>query len=447
MPGITVTRLFSSIVKHWLLIYFGLSILLLAFASGVAVARFEVFPYGILAGAWNAALDWRENWRAYLRESPDQLIEPARFEGDGVTDYVPEKASVGVTLIAGFWNGQHGFNLVDLDGTLLHKWRVSFNEIWPTASHLDDQPHDWDAYIHGALLYPNGNIIFNFDYKGLVGIDNCGEVLWQLAEPTHHSIHEDDSGNLWVGVRRRVAEPRADLPKLSMPFLEEFIVKLTPSGEILREISLIDVIVKSGYESILFADGHDAVGRWGEKEGVEMHMNDIEVLGAAQADSFPLFEEGDIMVSIRNLNWIAIIDPDTELIKWSKIGPYLRQHDPDFLDDGKISVFDNRRDDAAGGALGASRILELDPITQKVSTLYESDTNNFFYTEALGKHQHLPNRNILIVEGVAGRAFEVTPEGEVVWSYINRWDEDEVAWIKEATRYPMHYATFAKEEC
>jgi hypothetical protein len=234
---------------------------------------------------------------------------------------------------------------------------------------------------------------------------------------------------------------------LSVPYLEERIVKVSPDGEVLREISLMDVILNSQYESILFADGHDRVGGWGNQYAVEMHMNDIEVLSAEQADAFPLFDEGDIMASIRNLNWIVVIDPDTEQIKWSQVGPFLRQHDPDFLDNGRIVVFDNRTDVADGAALGGSRILELDPVTRKVSTLYQSDARNFFYTGALGKQQLLPNRNILITEAQPGRAFEVTPEGEIVWSYINRWDDDEVAWIEEATRYPMHYAAFAKEKC
>jgi Arylsulfotransferase (ASST) len=442
-----VARPFAWAVQNWPLLYFGLSVLLFVFALGVAVARFEIFPFGVLAAAWSAALDWRENWRAYLRERPDQMIEAARFDGDGVTTYRPDKASAGVTLISGLWQGRQGIRLVSPDGTVLHEWRVSFNQIWPDAPQLDDQPHDWDSYIHGMILYPNGDLVFNFDYKGLVRMDKCGHVIWQLADQTHHSVFADGRGNLWVGVRRWLPQPPENLRFLSAPFPAEFIVEISPDGEVLREISLIDVIVNSGYESILFANGRDVVGKWGDDGHREMHMNDIEVLDAARADQFPLFEEGDIMVSLRNLNWIVVIDPDSERIKWSKVGPYIRQHDPDFLENGNISVFDNRMDGAGGAVLGGSRIVEVNPVTHAVSTLYQSDARNFFYTDALGKHQHLPNGSILITEGEAGRAFEVTLAGEVVWSYINRWDDDEVAWIEEATRYPMRYAAFTGEEC
>jgi hypothetical protein len=39
-------------------------------------------------------------------------------------------------------------------------------------------------------------------------------------------------------------------------------------------------------------------------------------------------------------------------VKWSQTGPWLRQHDPDFLSDGRILVYDNRDDGANGQILG-----------------------------------------------------------------------------------------------
>ena len=68
-----------------------------------------------------------------------------------------------------------------------------------------------------------------------------------------------------------------------------------------------------------------------------------------------------------------------------------------------------------------------------------------FYTEIGGKHQILPNGNILISEFTAGRVFEVTSVGEIVWSYINRYDENEVYSISEGTRYPNNYGNFIND--
>ena len=65
----------------------------------------------------------------------------------------------------------------------------------------------------------------------------------------------------------------------------------------------------------------------------------------------------------------------------------------------------------------------------------------------MGKHQPLPNGNILITETEGGRAFEVTPNGETVWSFVNRYDDKAVAIIEQAERYAEHYADFVGKPC
>ena len=65
----------------------------------------------------------------------------------------------------------------------------------------------------------------------------------------------------------------------------------------------------------------------------------------------------------------------------------------------------------------------------------------------MGKHQYLPNANILVSEAEGGRVFEITPAGKMVWSFVNRYDEDQVAVIEQATRYPAEYAAFTAEAC
>ena len=47
-----------------------------------------------------------------------------------------------------------------------------------------------------------------------------------------------------------------------------------------------------------------------------------------------------------------------------------------------------------------------------------------FYTHVMGGVERLSNGNTLIVESVNGRIFEVTPDCELVWDYINPDFED-----------------------
>jgi hypothetical protein len=376
------------------------------------------------------------------------MIESAREPGDGVVLSAPGRASPGVTFIAGFVGESQGMDLVDLDGRQLHEWRVSFNEIWPDASHLDEQPHDWDTTIHGALLYPNGDVAFNFSHYGMVKVDRCSDVIWKLPHPTHHSIYQDGDGNLWAPGREMILEPSERLPKIPAPHWEDLVVKIADTGEILHKFSILDVIYRSDQEGFLFPNERGStIHEQSDPNDNITHMNDVEIFEISNAGDGRSFDDGDIMVSLRNLNLILVIDPDRETIKWSRTGPYLRQHDPDFLPDGRILVFDNRMDNANGAAFGGSRILAMDPATQDVSVRYEGNGDDLFYTDIMGKHQRLPNGNVLITESQAGRAFEVAESGEIVWEYVNRWDEDEVAWISEATRYPEEYAAFAEEPC
>ena len=91
--------------------------------------------------------------------------------------------------------------------------------------------------------------------------------------------------------------------------------------------------------------------------------------------------------------------------------------------------------------------MRINPVTRDYETIYQTDDKNTFYTPYRGKHQMLDNGNILIAETDAGRAFEVTSDGEVVWSYISAWDEDEVGWMLDAIRYPLSYSSISEIVC
>jgi hypothetical protein len=88
-------------------------------------------------------------------------------------------------------------------------------------------------------------------------------------------------------------------------------------------------------------------------------------------------------------------------------------HHPTMLTNGNILIFDN------GARRKWSRVIELDPVTEKIEWQYVADPPKSFYSYGKGSAQRLPNGNTLICEGDRGRAFEVTPGGDIVWEWLN----------------------------
>lgn len=440
-----MTRLVQFLKRRWLGVNAFVMVSLILFAFGVAVGTFRIAPYGLLEQAAADTRDWVRYPMQNAGLSPQKFLYPAASNGRSSIERRPG-AYDGLTFVTGFFGDSNGMRLLDMDGTVVHEWKVSFNHIWPKAPQLDSQPNDWDVQIHGARLYPNGDVVFNFEYAGLVKIDACSRTVWKLAAQTHHSIFKDPSGNLWVPSRKWRKTPAASLPAARPPFWEEFLLEVSPDGKVLRRISILDIIARSHYEGVLFSNGS-------QTPKVEMpldhnftHVNDVEVLTPALAAAFPMFEVGYLLVSVRNLDLLLVVDPGDLKIKWSMVGPFLRQHDPDFTRRGTLSVFDNRRDGAGGALLGGSRILEISPRTRRVTIRYQGNRAHPFYTDTMGAQQYLPNGDVLVTESERGRAFEVDASGKIVWSYLNRWDDEHTALIGRATRYPRSYAGFIKEE-
>jgi hypothetical protein len=166
------------------------------------------------------------------------------------------------------------------------------------------------------------------------------------------------------------------------------------------------------------------------------------------AAAFPQFAPGDLLISIRQLNTLMVFDPVTERAKWHQTGPWIAQHDPDFQQNGRITVFSNNNDGTlAGSSLGGSTVIEVDPVTGNAKTLYGGSPGQRMYSNIRGKHQKLANGNLLITESESGRLLEVDGKGEIVWEYVNRYDDKDVALIFEGTRYSEDYFTVADWQC
>jgi hypothetical protein len=130
----------------------------------------------------------------------------------------------------------------------------------------------------------------------------------------------------------------------------------------------------------------------------------------------PLSRAGQLLVSLRDVSTVALVDMDGARVVRALSGPWVRQHDAEFLPDGTLLVFDNEGDPDGGRG---SRVLEVDPVTSKVKWSYGGREGQPLDSEARGSQSRLANGNTLIVESWGGRLAEVTRAGDVVWEFIN----------------------------
>lgn len=425
------------------LIIFVISASFLSFAYGLAVGKYEVFPYASLKYVLNSVERVLADPGSALGTRPSSFLAEIRYDGSGVTVYDEDAVQPGTTLLSGFFDNElPEIRLVSLDGEVLQSWPVSVLDLFPDLSHVkpeDDIPaNDWGAAVHGIRMEPDGAILFNFDGKGTAKLDRCGDVVWTLPHMTHHSIDRSRDGSYWIP-SRQWRETSGTTEMFRLPYRDDTILRVSAQGEVLSEISLNQILVDNGLYAILVANGDFETKM--RKEDV-LHINDIEELSADLAGAFPHFEAGDLLLSMRHLNLLLVVDPDDWSVKWYRVGPWLRQHDPDFQPDGTITVFNNNSDDTVHGELlGGSNILRFDPFspTHEVSVWYDDDETPGFFTNTQGKHQVLSNGNTLIAEYWGGRVLEVTPDGRIVWEFVNKYDDEAVAKISGAVRYPAGY--------
>jgi hypothetical protein len=424
------------------------SFVLVAFFFGVTVGHYKIFPFVLIEFAKDSVELVIEERETLAGIRPTHYLNRSRYVGSGVTRIQSDRAAPGWTLISGFFEDTNELRLVRLDGSIVRRWRVRFSDMFSDTSHIKPPARipktDWNVGLHGALVLPDGSVVFNFDNYGLVKLDRCGAVQWTVPLMAHHSVDQAEDGGFWVPGRRFV-ETDSAFPPIPTPYDEDTILKISADGTVLQEISVPALFMKNGLQAVLFANGLSQIG---VPETELVHLNDIEELKSDLAASFPEFATGDLIISMRELNLIMVVDPKTERVKWHQTGPWLRQHDPDFQADGTITVFNNNSDDTEDGRLfGGSNIIEIDPSTRNTNIRFGTGAGQKFFSNARGKHQILANGNVLVTESESGRIFEGTPDGQIVWEFINRFDADFTADVTEATRYPEQYFTVNSWAC
>jgi hypothetical protein len=341
---------------------------------------------------------------------------------------------------------------MDEDGDVLHTWKVGGGDIF--GNQITQRGDPSGTSIHGSYLFENGDVLVNLEYVGMARIDACGDVRWSLGEGNHHSIARADDGSFWgpgVHPERRASSERypEGFPGLrGKKVWVDRILRVSEEGEVLRDINVLDVLYENGLERYI---PKVLGGVWPSPQSMIAditHLNDVEPLSASMADEYPLFEAGDLLVSLRSLSMVFVFDPETLQVRWHASDPLIYQHDPDFTGGGWIGVFDNNQDIAGGRMLGGSRIVALQPHTDSVDIRFPTPRSPFFYTGTQGKWQNLENGNMLLTETNAGRALEVDSTGEAVWEWIHSpYENSQVPAITNAHRTGLSRDETASWDC
>lgn len=320
----------------------------------------------------------------------------------GVTIYDKVHANNGLNFVVS--GGSPKAVLMDMKGTVLHEWHKDFDEIWPDPPEYAYAKETHREYWRRARLLDNCDILAVFEDHGLIKLDKDSNLIWAYQARCHHDLFVADNGNIYVLTRKINDKKKLNLATFTtkVAILEDFVTILSPDGEELEKVSLLRSFQNSEYWPLL------------EDLKVQFnifHSNTVRPVDPEIIKMYPMLEGGDVLVSFRDIHTIAVVDLDREKVIWALSGKWKYQHDSMFLKNGNVLLFDNR------GNGGNSKVIEFDPLTQETVWVYEGSPKDTFFSKVIGATQRLPNGNTLIVESVFGRAFEVTPDNEIVWQY------------------------------
>jgi hypothetical protein len=340
----------------------------------------------------------------------------------GVTRHVPEKVSGGYN----FYVSGHGTEatLMGMDGTILHTWQVPFTTSFPDEELTPDRDDNTQSYWRRAHLYENGDILVIHSHYGVVRIDKDSSLRWSVKNSAHHHLEVAEDGNIYVLARKRAVFPAVSQQRL----WGDAVDILSPDGEVLRSVSILQALLDSEF---------DAVKGSLKTSGSLLHTNSLQVLDGRMAGLIPAFKAGNVLLSFRTLDMLAVLDMETEKIVWMRDGPWLKQHDAFVLDEDSMIVFNNNRGNKH------SSVLIFNPKTDVIEWTFKGGAAEAFYSSSCGANQQLPNGNVLATESNFGRALEVTPAGEVVWEYISPHragpDKELIATLFDVDRLPADF--------
>jgi Arylsulfotransferase (ASST) len=292
--------------------------------------------------------------------------------------------------------------LMDMDGRVVKSWTADARKAIP-GIRIDERQRGHERFLRDAELLPDGGIVAMFDEIGLVRLDSSSRVLWAWRGSVHHDLFVDAGSHIWAIAHERRVRPEL---RRAGAVLDDDLVELSAEGKLLRRISLADCFERSRYATMLSSMPS-------MNEDI-FHTNSVAVLDGTAPAGLSAFRRGNLLVSVKRLSTVVVIDPDAREVVWALTGQWYGQHSAQFSPTGHLLLFDN-----LGTMRLASRVLEVDPMTQRVLWSFGGRPGEDLLSETVGFVDRLRNGNTLITESNHGRVLEVTPDNRVVWEFDN----------------------------
>lgn len=315
--------------------------------------------------------------------------------------------------------------LLDHKGNIVQSWHDHTFRIWQDFELLPDGTF---LVIGQKKTKEKASLEDPFENRAILKLSWQGEKLEEISIQAHHEIHFSAGKPLLT-----LLFDHRSIPELhsKTPVLDNRIATLSEHGEVIDSLSLYDLLNGTPGFKLQKVKESDYL----KVKHIDLvHTNTVEWIGL-EANS-PIYSRGNIIVTMRHQDTVAIIDWEKKRVVWTwGQGELSGPHDATMLENGNILIFDN------GLGREWSRVVEMNPLSKEIVWEYRDPELKNFYSTTRGTSQRLPNGNTLITESNKGRVFEVLPSGEVVWDFYtpHKNNKGHRANIIRMRRYSLNY--------
>ena len=297
-----------------------------------------------------------------------------------------------------------------IDQKLLKTWSPNVKKLNTLISNdYKKNPQDLPMVFRSQhpLLLQDGGIIINSGEGLLVRWNRSSEIVWFIERHFHHSI-EQGLNNKTILTNIKIDKPLIFKTGEFSKIRNDGYAIVSLDGKILEERSIAQILYDNEYYGLLFGQN------W---EYDKIHLNDAEFI--TQSDKF--VERGDIMISARNISSVFLYRPSTNKIIWLKSGPFLNQHDVNYLGNGVFSIFGN--DNVRGRRINPrlvqqySSIYFYDMSKDKIIKIIELNKSKTSINSQ-GRSRVLDNGQIFIDDGE--RAMILSKDGDILLRYSHK---------------------------